>query len=218
MSSKLCDFLWQRCAAVPLTLNTDRAIPGMLLETEWCPWLLEFLNLAPKFLREDGFGWDLLKLGKGAFDTDLVGANIIQESINDKFSIGGKVDLPQYGLSVAASLATEFSAVFKVKGIRARVFKQSRALYDLYQALLAVKNLNGAMWDWVNDDMLIAESYYVTSFVAEFKSKGDLTAKAAFEEAGMKMNGEVDIKWTSDSTFEMAGTPDTPVAVRGLKV
>jgi len=49
-------FLWRRCNAAPLMLATERATPGMLLETRF-QILEELLNLPPIFEREDGFAW-----------------------------------------------------------------------------------------------------------------------------------------------------------------
>lgn len=199
-------------------LATERAIPGMLLETDWHAGFPRIWEAEPEFRREEGFAWELLQLDESKYQSDIVQANIIQESISEKTSLGGKVSLPQYGLSLGAALEAEFSAVFKVTGIKARVFENTRVPYELMQSLLKLKDFNPSLWNWVNDDFLITESYYVTSFVAQFKNERGLKAKAEFEKAGQKIEGEVKFDWISDSVLEMVGTPSVPIAIRGLRV
>jgi hypothetical protein len=116
------------------------------------------------------------------------------------------------------SLKSGIAIAIRVTGIKARVFDNTRRAYELMRALLDVKRTDASMWKWVNDDFLIVESYYVTSFLAEFKGSGDFSAKGEFERAGQKFEGGVECKWHNESTLEMIGTPSVPLAVRGLKV
>jgi len=218
MFTKFLNFLWQRCGAAPLILTADRAVPGMLLETEWPSPFLVALNLAPRFLREDGFAWEHLGLSEADYETVVADANIIQESVNDKLSLEGDVSLPQVGFSLDGRLTSKFSGVFRITGVSARVFLRSTAPYQLMQALLAVKESDPPLWKWVNDDFLICESYYVTSFTAELKSEVGLSARAEFEKAGLKITAGIKLDWISDSTFRLTGTATVPVAVRGLKI
>lgn len=218
MASNIDKFLGERYSAFPLMLATERAIPGMLIETDWNVSFPILWKEKPKFRREEGFTWDLLKLDKNKYQSGIVDANIIQESISEKISLGGNVSLPQYGISLSTALSSNFSAVFKVTGIKARVFKDTSTPYELIQALLKLKGANPSLWDWVNDDFLITESYYVISFVAQLKNEKGLSAKAEFDKAGQKIEGKLSLSWISDSVLEMVGTPSVPIAVRGLKV
>ena len=58
-------FLWGRYSAFPLTLATDQAIPGMLLEARW------FFSRPRRLIRQDGFVWDLLKLARKKYQSRL---------------------------------------------------------------------------------------------------------------------------------------------------
>jgi hypothetical protein len=218
MASNIHKFLADRYSAFPLMLATERAIPGMLIETDWDVSIPIFWKETPEFRHEEGFTWDFLQLDENKYQSEIVEANIIQQSISERKSLGGDVSLPQYGISLGAALSSDFSGVFKVTGIKARVFKDTRSPYELIQALLKLKESNSSLWDWVNDDFLITESYYVTSFHAQFKSEKGLSAKAEFEKAGQKIEGKVKLNWINDSVLEMVGTPSVPIAVRGLKV
>ena len=205
-------FLWSRYSAFPLMLSSENALPGMLLEARW------FFSRPRRLLREDGFVWDLLKLNKSKYSSRVARANIIQESIDDEMTFGGAVRLPQLGLSLSASLGGSSAAVMKVTGIRARVFRDTSSAYELMQKCLEQRARNARMWEWVNDDFLIVESYYVTSFVAEFKRARSRDLKVEFEKAGLKAEGSVKFNWRGESRLEMVGTPAVPIAVRGLRV
>lgn len=218
MGSGLYKFMTERYQAFPLMLASERAIPGMLLECQWKQSFPIFGDWTPRFERMEAFVWELLSLAADEYKSEYIKANIIQESITEKLSLGGKINIPQYGLSVGASLASDFSAIFRVTGIQARVFINTRCPYTLMQKLLKLKETKRSLWDWVNDDFLIVESYYVTSFSAHFKNSSGLSAKAEFKKAGLDVKGDVELKWLSDSTFEMVGTPAVPLAVRGLRV
>jgi len=218
MALKLVEFMKDRYNAFAVTLGTERHAPGMLLETDWRPKLLGLWHGDPEFEREDGFAWDLLHQPADGFRSSFVAANIIQESINEKRSLGAGVDLPQLGITFSTALDSAFSALLKVTGIKARVFDDSAAPYHLIEALLRLKTTDKQLWDWVNDDCLVTESYHVASLSAEFKSEGTVSAKAAFEKAGHKVDAGVQCRWISESVMELVGTVAVPIAVRGLKV
>jgi hypothetical protein len=218
MGSGLYKFMTERYQAFPLMLMHERAVPGMLLECQWKQDFPIFGKWSPVFERTEAFAWDLLSLPAGKYKSIMVKANVIQESVTEKLLLGGGVNVPQFGLDVGASLSSSFSAVFRVTGIESRVFDNTRCPYTLMQALLKLKKEDPSLWDWVNDDFLIVESYYVTSFSAQFKNNKGLSAKGEFVKAGVDVKGKVELKWLSDSTLEMVGTPSVPLAVRGIKV
>ena len=205
-------FLWGRYSAFPLALGTDQAIPGMLLEARW------FLSRPRRLIREDGLVWELLNLPKGKYASRIAKANIIQESVDDEMSFKGSLSLAPFGLSLESALERKSSAKMKITGIKARVFKDTASAYDLMQKLLALKKKDRKMWRWVNDDFLIVESYYVTSFSIQFQRSGNRDFKAEFKKAGLKAEGKTQLNWKGDSQLEMVGTPAVPIAVRGLRV
>ncbi|MCJ7631889.1 hypothetical protein MUP77_05765 [Candidatus Bathyarchaeota archaeon] len=215
MPGKLKRFFEERYGAYLLMLATERYIPGMLVKTQW---IWDFLRERPEFHGEEALAWELLEQEPGNFRSELVQANIIQESITDKVVLSGAVSLPQYGLSLGSDLDSEFTLVLNVTGVKARVFTDTSAPYHLMQDLLELKKSNPTMWKWVNDDFLITESYYVTSFTAEFRGEKGASVKAAFENAGQQVSGDVKLHWKNESTLTMVGTPSVPIAVRGLKV
>lgn len=211
MSSKIQEFMKERYGAHLLPLATERAMPGMLLETDW-----GFGKVT--FTREEGYAWEYLGLAADEFSSSLVEANLIQEGINDKTKIGGDISLPQFGLKLSASLESEFQMQIKVTGVCGRTFDKSRAGFDLVQSLLQLKKKNKPLWDWVNDDFLIVESFYVTSFIAQFKGGTGVTAKVAFDKAGQKIEVGVSYEWIGDSMLQVSGLPKVPLAVRGMKI
>ncbi len=216
MSNALHEFLRTRYSAYPIMLGTSRVKPGALLETRWrwgWPW-----DTNPEFIFEDPYSWDVLGEAASAYSSSIVEANLIQASIDESVTLGGSASLPQYGLSFAAALASKYKGTIKVTGLHAKVFDNSMAPYWLMQKLLGLRNKDTGLWNLVNDDFLVAESYHVSSLTAEFKQGFDGSIKGALEKSGYKIEAGLEIKWLSDSSFELVGTSAVPIAVRGLKV
>jgi hypothetical protein len=86
------------------------------------------------------------------------------------------------------------------------------------QELLKLKKTNPDRWRWVNNTLLVTEAFYVTSFVAEFKDTGGVTAKAAYQAGSIKLDPSLSAQWVNSSTLEVSGVPTVPFAVRGNKV
>ncbi|XAM00714.1 hypothetical protein OT109_04845 [Phycisphaeraceae bacterium D3-23] len=55
---KLCELMWRNYGAYPITLGSERLLPGMLLDWDPGSWL--GIWESPKFKGEAGFAWDLL--------------------------------------------------------------------------------------------------------------------------------------------------------------
>ena len=88
MASKLYEFLNERYNAYPLMLATEKSIPGMLLEADWRRGILLDIwpTKHPEFRREEGFAWELLEQPEQEYESEMVDANIIQQSVNDKIN------------------------------------------------------------------------------------------------------------------------------------
>jgi len=195
-----------------LSLVTENARPGMLLETDW-----GFPGFGtPEFHREEGWAWDFLAdINEGDFQEQAVDVNVVGHKISGKHSFTSAINLPQYGLTVGSDFDREFSTVLTLTEVRARTFVSGKAKYELREAL---RNLPDNERKWVDDDLLISTSYYVKKFVAEFRSKGTAKAKAKFEQAMQKGEGDISIEWKDDSTFVANLRTNVPLFVRGIKV
>lgn len=216
MGLDVYNFMRERYNAHLVPLVTERAIPGFLFDVRW-HWALPF-DSKPEFLGEDGHAWDFIDVDESAFGSSVVKANIVQESVADQRTLGGTLSLPQYGLSFGSTLTSSFKISLTITGIRARVFDRSPAPIELLEALLALRESNSAYWDWINDDLLVTESYYVTSFHASFRNLSDVSAKAAFDAASQRIETGISYKWLTDSELKVDGMPSVPLAVRGLRV
>ena len=160
----------------------------------------------------------MLGLPEAAYQDKWLDANMIQQEVEGGFSIKGSVGLPQFGISFEGSLEAKFYGRVRISDIRSKGFEDTAAAYLLYQQLLALRTTNPSLWDWVNDDFLVTESYHVKSLVAEFRNSGGLSAKVEFEKAGFKASGELTVTWQNENTLELVGTAAVPVAVKGLKI
>jgi hypothetical protein len=185
----------------------------MLLDMDWGGIFDE-----ARVTGEDGPAWDCIGQSESQYPSELVNANLIQASISDKFTLAASANIPQFGLSAEADLTSAMNASIKVSGVQARVFVKPISGFLLMQELLKLKVANPALWNWVNDDILVTETYYVTSFLISFKNSGSLTAKAAFEAGKIRLDPKLTATWLSDSTLESKGVPTVAVAYRGLRV
>ncbi len=215
MASNITGFVWNRYNAVLLPLGTSNTRPGMLLHVEW-PLIFGFVP--PKIMREDGFAWDFLGKNENQFPSALVDANLIQEAVTDKIILGAAVALPQYGISADAEVGKEFTANIQVTGLKAKTFQNQASAFPLLQELLKLKVINPPIWRVVNDDLLVTEAYYVTSFKAEFHGGGNVSAKAAYNAGKIKLDGNLTGQWADDTTLQASGVPTVALAVRGLRV
>jgi hypothetical protein len=195
-----------------LSLATENARPGMLLETDW-----GFLGLGtPEFRREEGWAWDFVTdINEGDFKEQAVDVNVVGHKISGKHSFASNINLPQYGLTVGSDFDREFSTLLTLTEVRARTFVSGKAKYELREALLKLPENERK---WVNDDLLISTCYYVKQFVAEFRTLGKGKVKVALEEAEQTIGGDISINWENDSTFVADLRTNVPLFVRGIKV
>ena len=216
--SKLYEFMRSRYDAFPIMLGTSRVRPGMIIDTDWRPtWPWE-VDTRPDFEREEMFAWDALEESKYDYKSDFVEANLLYGTVTNRYSIGGEVSLPQFGLTLSAELEHEYKAEFRITDLRARVFQNSSHGFVLMSKLNALRQPRPDLWRVINDDFLVTETYHVASLHAAFSSRGTGKAKADFEEAGVRLAAGLDLEWKSDESFELAGLSKVPLAVRGVKI
>lgn len=212
MASKLEKIFLDSYNAHLLSLVTENAQPGMLLDTDW-----GFLGLGtPEFRREEGWAWDFVAdINKDEYKDQEVDVNVVGHKISGKHTFASNISLPQYGLKVGSDFDREFSTVLTLTEVRARNFVSGRAKYELREAL---RKLPDNERKWVDDDLLISTCYYVKQFVAEFRTQGKGKVKVALEKAEQTIGGDISITWKNDSTFVANLRTNVPLFVRGIKV
>jgi len=212
MASKLEKKFLDSYNAHLLSLVTENAQPGMLLETDW-----SFLDLGtPEFRSEEGWAWDFVAdINKDNYKDQEVDVNLVGHKISGKHSFASNINLPQYGLTVGPEFDREFSTVLTLTGVTARTFVSGRAKYELREAL---RKLPDNERKWVDDDLLISTCYYVKQFVAEFRTKGKGKVKATLKKAEQTIGGDIEITWKTDSSFVADLKTNVPLFVRGIKV
>ena len=211
MASKLESKFLDSYNAYLLSLVSDRARPGMLLDTDW-----PFLGIGtPEFEREEGWAWDFADVSPDDFKMQEADVNLVGHKISGKHKFSGEATIPQYGITAGADFNREFSTVLTLTGVRAQTFQSGKAKYELREALRALPDSERK---WVDDDLLISTAYYVKSFVAEFHSSGGASAKAKFEQAGQKVDGNLSIEWQNEHTFVAQLKANVPLFVRGIKI
>jgi hypothetical protein len=216
MAMTVYQLMRERYNAHLVPLLTSRAIPGFLFDVRW-QWAIPF-DTKPEFTGEDGYAWEFADVDPDRFSSSLVDANVVQESVRDQRTLGGAIGLPQYGLTFGAAIATNYKLDLTITGIKGRVFDRAPAAIELVESLLALKSSKRAYWEWVNDDLLVTEAYYVTSFHAALRGTTSVTAQAAFAAAGQHVEPGVSYEWVSESELTVSGVPSVPLAVRGLRV
>ena len=213
MASKLEERFQDSYNAYLLSLASERAKPGMLLDTDWS--LLWWRS--PEFRREEGWAWDFAtSVDSSDYPVQEAKVTIVGHKISGKHSFAGDVSLPQYGVQVGAKFDREFATVITLTGVRALTFNSGKSKYGLREALRALPEDERK---WVDDDLLISTSYYVSSFVADFRTEGSASAKAKFTELGQTLgDGQLSLSWKTDHSFVADVRPDVPLFVRGIKV
>ncbi|NJK90352.1 MAG: hypothetical protein HC904_00075 [Blastochloris sp.] len=202
----------QRYGAYLIPAPTERLIPGALLEVEW--WLSD-----PRFKHVEGYAWEI---ADGVTEADcasaLGAANALKLNVSDKskFEITG--GLPEYGLSITSALTSEFSFGIEITGITSRCFTKGFIHHEIHQALLNLRETDKNKWRWIDNDLLVLESFYATQFTAHFKHEGNLTARLALQNAGHTMDAGLNYNWLNDNTLSMTGVPKVPFAVRGIRI
>ena len=213
MHAKLYKLMKDNYCAYPVMLCSEDVKPGMLLQTKW-DW-----GKAKKFISEEGYPWELLGISDDTdYPSKLKDASIISGSITDKVEFGANLALPQFGFLASASFGEEKSAVLTVGGIKVRSFEVGFAQYELRLALRELKRTDPIRWPWVDDDLLVTDSYYTSNLHFEFKKEGSFNAKATYEKLSNSIAGGFNYSWKNDTTLELIGTATTPFAVRGIKV
>ncbi len=194
-----------------LTLSTARHRPGMLLDAKWKPDL--DIDNSPVFGKLSGYAWEWLGRAEKEFKVVETDAGIVQGAVKDEFGLTGNVSLPQFGLELGAELKDQFDVDLAITGLSVRVFESYPQAFDLKTALRKLQKTNESHWRQVKDDAMIFEAYHVKSMQLKFKGSAGVSAKAAFEKAGLKTEGKVELKWTGEGTLQMTGPATVPLAV-----
>lgn len=227
---ELRELMWERHHAFLLDLANENIVPGSLLEVEYDPldgWeaFLEIATIGlysgsmPQLVHHDGNIWDLLSEEQEQdYASELVAGNIVQSDVKHSFALEASSALPQYGISFTGSLNTNFSVVMRVGKVQSRVFQNTGIFYQGVQSLLAMKEKDEELWEWINGDYFVSESYYTTEIKLVFHSEGSLSAKGEFENAGFQAGGNVQANWSSDNILTLSGEPSVPFAVRGAEI
>lgn len=166
---------------------------------------------------EDGWAWDFCtSVKESEHSVQEAKVNIFGNKISGKHSLAGELSLATYGVNVGTDFEREFSTVLTLTGVRTYTFGSGKSKYELREAL---RGLPDDEFKRVDDDLLISTSYYVSSFVAEFRSKGEAKARAKFAEFAQTLGeSKLSISWQGDQSFVAGVRADVPFFVRGIKV
>jgi hypothetical protein len=217
MSSKLADYLWEEYRVATLSIGDSRIQPGMIVDAEWPP-CAEAFHLQPRLVEPKERAWETLQLSAEDFPIEDLKTSVVKKDTYGTVTVGGGGALPQFGIEFSGQLQAEYKGVVRLGSTLCRDFKDMTAKRRLLARLVALEKADPGAWAWIAEDLLVTESFYTVSLTAEFHSIGDLTAKAAFEKAGLKADGNLEIKWKNDSTFELIGAANGPFGVRGYRI
>ncbi len=218
MSTRLEEYMWDTYKIVCLMNGSERIQPGMILDVRWPP-LAELLNLPPKVQRPKERAWETLQLNESDFPTEVYESSIIETDTYGKVTISAGDSLPQFGLEFAGKLETEFSGMLTFNETAIRGFHDMTATRRLAWDLVKLRKSDNDVWRWINNDFLVSDALYTKKLVGKFKSGTDITAKAAFERAGVRASGNVDLQWINDDSFTVeCKDMNVPFGVRGIRI
>ena len=172
--------------------------------------------LKPSLSGTTDFAWNYL--AQPALATDVNPCGIAIANITDTFSPSASFTAANLGLTFTGSLEDDYSINLTVAGLSCRSFVDGLAGEKLYNSILAFTGNGSITPAQIKDTFMVTDAFYASSFVAEFKSNGNATAKADFTKAGATISGSGSITWQDDYTATITGPPTVPFAVRGRRV
>jgi|GEM_PF-2724980 len=212
---KLSRIMMRNYSAVPINLGSSNIQPGMLLNWDEGSWL--GYARPPKIKGVAGLAWDYDgndEITPAKYPSEHNNANILTESVRDRFEVGGSIPLPQYGLTLEADLAASKDVTLSIGLVTMSGFTDG---FSGQRILTALRKTKGSdQWQWINDRLLVTEAYYASDLIFEFKNGLDASFKAKVDQLNVQFNGK--FIYATDSTIKMVGNSTVPFAVRGLTV
>jgi hypothetical protein len=143
-------------------------------------------------------------------------SSLYVENVTDQWNISAGAGLPQYGITANADLQSGVTATVTISNIETRTFDDN-ALSALYSTVIPrLRTLSRSDPNkWLQECFLVKEAFFVASLSATVHTVGNISAQAAFAEAGIKASGNFAMSWNNDHELTLVGSADVPFAVRG---
>lgn len=208
------DTYLRRKGAYLVDLVTPDFVPGRLVKVHYF-W--KFGDFGPESVLQDDRGPASALPGIPMLGvTPKKPSSLYVENVTDQWSISAGAGLPQYGITANADLQSGVTATVTISNIETRTFDDN-ALSALYSTVIPrLRTLSRSDPNkWLQECFLVKEAFFVASLSATVHTVGNISAQAAFAEAGIKASGNFAMSWNNDHELTLVGSADVPFAVRG---
>jgi hypothetical protein len=208
------DTYLRRKGAYLVDLVTPDFVPGRLVKVHYF-W--KFGDFGPESVLQDDRGPASALPGIPALGvTPKKPSSLYVENVTDQWNISAGAGLPQYGITANADLQSGVTATVTISNIETRTFDDD-ALSALYSTVIPrLRTLSRSDPNkWLQECFLVKEAFFVASLTATVHTTGNISAQAAFAEAGIKASGNFAMSWNNDHELTLVGSADVPFAVRG---
>jgi hypothetical protein len=208
------DTYLRRKGAYLVDLVTPDFVPGRLVKVHYF-W--KFGDFGPESVLQDDRGPASALPGIPVLGvTPKKPSSLYVENVTDQWNISAGAGLPQYGITANADLQSGVTATVTISNIETRTFDDN-ALSALYSTVIPrLRTLSRSDPNkWLQECFLVKEAFFVASLSATVHTVGNISAQAAFAEAGIKASGNFAMSWNNDHELTLVGSADVPFAVRG---
>lgn len=172
----------------------------------------------PKIIGDDRFLWDYIPDFKPPKVIDKQPARIAVNDVKFALDIEGGVDVPRFGISITAGLATDTKVRFEIGEARRTLFGPPVDA-DIRDGLKRLLDRDHGRWKDIEGDFLVMEAWYADSAKVSFISEGDFKAEAAYDKGGIKIDGNLKVTWKGSQELIIEGLSDeVPFALEGKKI
>jgi hypothetical protein len=208
------DTYLRRKGAYLVDLVAPDFIPGRLVKIHYF-WKLG--DFGPESVLQDDRGPASALPGIPALTvTPRRPSSLYVENVTDQWQIAAGVGLPQYGITANTDLQSGVTATLTISNVETQTFDDN-TLSELYSTVLPTLRKLGQSDPnkWLQDCFLVKEAFFVTALSATLHTTGNISAQAAFSQAGIKASGNFALTWNNDHELTLVGNADVPFAVRG---
>jgi hypothetical protein len=208
------DTYLRRKGAYLVDLVTPDFVPGRLVKVHYF-W--KFGDFGPESVLQDDRGPASALPGIPVLGvTPRKPSSLYVENVTDQWQISAGAGLPQYGITANADLQSGVTATVTISNVETRTFDDD-VLSALYSTVIPRLRTLGRSDPnrWLQECFLVKEAFFVTSLSATVHTTGNISAQAAFAQAGIKASGNFALSWNNDHELTLVGSADVPFAVRG---